>query len=184
MIGKTIREITADIRKCDFRGCTVFGKFQNSKAKLEYTENNLPEEYIERLINYKVPEEAVITTDNVYLDMMEGNLIRGTNGLNKVKQIVDYDLSNIKEKIWNYRKVIRDYKIDISYTGAFIYQYGMESIGKENYYIDLEGRAKEAYLKGEIDYVEAVFNGLDKETKRLLVSLALKDRKRRICKKT
>lgn len=184
MIGKTIREITADIKKCDFRGCIVFGKFQNSKAKLEYTQNNLPEEYIERLINYKVPEEAVITTDNVYLDMMEAKLIRGTNGLNKVKQMVDYNLSDIKERIWNYRTVIRDYNIDISYTGAFIYQYGMESIGKENYYIDLEGRAKEAYLKGDLEFVEYVFNDLDKDTKRLLVSLALKDRKREFCKKT
>lgn len=56
--------------------------------------------------------------------------------------------------------------------------------GKENYYIDLEGRAKEAYLKGDLDYVEYVFNDLDKETKRLLVSLALRDRKRKLCKKT
>lgn len=175
--GKTIREITADIRKCDFRGCTVFGKFQNSKAKLEYTENNLPLEYIERLINYKVPEEAILTTDNVYIDMIEGNLVRGTNGLEKVKQMVDYNLTPLKERIWNYRTVIRDYKIDISYTGVFIYQYGMESIGQENYYIDLEGRAKEAYLKNDMDYVESVYRELDKDTQRQLVSLALKDGK-------
>ena len=69
--GKTIKEITADIRKCDFRGCIVFGKFQNSKAKLEYTDNNLPKEYIERLINFKVPEEAVEYTDKIYLNMLE-----------------------------------------------------------------------------------------------------------------
>ena len=86
--------------------------------------------------------------------------------------------------IWKYRKVIRDCKIDISYTGVFIYQYGMESIGKENYYIDLEKRAKEAYLKGDLDYVESVFKELDKKTKRNLVSLALKNRTRDVCKKT
>ena len=98
MTGKTIKEISADVKKCDFRGCTLFGKFQNSKAKLEYTDSNLPREYIDRLINYKVPEEAVITTDNVYLDMLDGKIIRGTNGLNKVRQMVDYNLSNIKER--------------------------------------------------------------------------------------
>ena len=57
----------------------------------------------------------------------------------------------------------------------------MESIGKENYYIDLETRAREAYLKGDMDFVESVFKELDKETKRNLVSLALRDRKRKIC---
>ena len=56
--------------------------------------------------------------------------------------------------------MIRDFKIDISYTGAFMYEYGMESIGKENYYIDLDRRAKEAYLKGDMDYVESVFKDL------------------------
>lgn len=96
--GKTIKEITADVKKCDFRGCTLFGKFQNSRAKLEYTDENLPKEYIERLINFKVPDEAVLTTDTVYLDMLEGKVVRGTNGLNKVKQMVDYNLSNIKER--------------------------------------------------------------------------------------
>jgi len=57
-----------------------------------------------------------------------------------------------------------------------MYQYGMESIGQENYYIDLDGRAKEAYLKGDMDYIESVFKELTKETKRNIVSLALKDR--------
>ena len=158
MTGKTIRDITADIRKCDFRGCTVFGKFQNTKAKLEYTNNNLPKKYIDRLINYK-----------------------GIKGLDNVKQIVDYNLVPLKEQIWNYRKVIREYNIDISYTGAFIYEYGMESIGRENYYINLEARAKDAYLKGDMDYVSKVYNELDKETKQSIVSLALKDRKRSFC---
>ena len=96
--GTTIKEITADITKCDFRGCTVFGKFQNSKAKLEYTENNLPKEYIDRLINFKVPLNAVITTDNMYLDMLDGKVVRGTIGLENVKQIVDYDLTNLKKR--------------------------------------------------------------------------------------
>lgn len=77
MIGKTIKEITADIKKCDFRGCTVFGKFQNSKAKLEFTEENLPKEYIDRLLKYKVPEEAEITTDIVYLSLLESKPIKG-----------------------------------------------------------------------------------------------------------
>ena len=83
----------------------------------------MPKEYIDRLKNFKVPDDAVITTDNVYLDMLDGRIIRGTNGLDKVKQMVDYDLTNLKEKIWKYRTVIRDYKIDISYTGVFMYQY-------------------------------------------------------------
>lgn len=175
MTGKTIKEISADVRKCDFRGCTIFGKFQNSRAKLEYTDKNLPKDYVDRLIDFRVPDEAVMTTDIVYLDMIEGRVIRGTNGLNKVKQMVDYNLVDLKERIWKYRKVIRDYGIDISYTGAFLYQYGLDSIGKENYYINLEKRAKEAYLKGDMDYVESVFKELDKETKRNLVNLALKD---------
>ena len=96
--GKTIKEISADVTKCDFRGCTLFGKFQNSKAKLEYTDENLPKEYIDRLIEFKVPDEAILTTDNVYLDMMEGKIVRGTNGLEKVKQMIDYDMTNIKER--------------------------------------------------------------------------------------
>ena len=98
MIGKTIREINADIRKCDFRGCTVFGKFQNSKAKLEYTDDNLPKEYRDRLIDYKVPSESVLTTDIVYLNMIEGKFVRGTSGLEKVKQMVDYNLTGLKER--------------------------------------------------------------------------------------
>lgn len=65
-----------------------------------------------------------------------------------------------------------------------MYEYGMESIGQENYYIDLDRRAKEAYLRDDIDYVESVFKELDKETKKNLVSLALKDRERIFCKKT
>ncbi len=65
--GKTIKEITADVTKCDFRGCTVFGKFQNSRARLEHKEENLPQEYIDRLIKFKVPDEAALTTTDVYL---------------------------------------------------------------------------------------------------------------------
>lgn len=175
MTGKTIKEISADIRKCDFRGCTVFGKFQNSRAKLEYNDENLPKEYIQRLGEFKVPSDSVPATDDVYIAMMDGNIIRGMSALDKVKQMVDYSLVNLKEGIWKYRTVIRDYKIDISYTGAFLYQYGLESIGRENYYIDLDGRAREAYLQGDLDFVEAVFKDLDKETKRSIVSLALKD---------
>lgn len=110
--------------------------------------------------------------------------MRGINGIENVKQMVDYNLTNMKERIWKYRTLIHDYNIDISYTGAFIYEFGMESIGRENYYIDLNKRARDEYLKGNIDYVESVFKKLDKETKRKLVSLALKDRKREICKKT
>ncbi len=181
--GRTIREISADVKKCDFRGCLAFGKFQNSRAKLEYTEENLPQEYIDRLVNYKVPDEAVITTDNIYLNMLDGKIVRGTNGIEKVKQMVDYNLVDLNEGIWKYRTVIRDFNIDISYTGVFLYQYGFESIGKENYYINLEKRARDAYLKGDMDFVEKVFKDLDKETKRSLVGLALKDRKRKLCKK-
>lgn len=184
MTGKTIRDITADIKKCDFRGCTVFGKFQNTKAKLEYTKNNLPKKYIDRLIDFKVPDDVTLTTTDVYLAMLEGGFIRTIKGLDNVKQMVDYNLVPLKEKIWNYRKTICEHKIDISYTGAFIYEYGMESIGKENYYINLEARAKEAYLNGDMDYVSKVYNDLNKETKQNIVSLALKDRKRSICKKT
>ena len=107
--------------------------------------------------------------------------MKGIKGLDNVKQMVDYNLVPLKEQIWNYRKVIREYNIDISYTGAFIYEYGMESIGRENYYINLEARAKDAYLKGDMDYVSKVYNELDKETKQSIVSLALKDRKRSFC---
>ena len=181
--GKTIKEISADIRKCDFRGCTVFGKFQNTKAKLEYTDDNLPREYIDRLINYKVPNDAVLTTTDVFIAMQEGGVVKGIQGLEKVKQMVDYNFTSINEKIWKYRKIIRDYQIDISYTGAFIYQYGMESIGRENYYIDLECRAKEAYINGDMDFVESVYKELDKETKSRLVGLALKDGKEMFVKK-
>ena len=139
---------------------------------------------MERIEKFNIPDDAILTTVDVYINMLEGKIIKVINGLDKVKQLVDYDLTELKERIWNYRSVIHDFKIDISYTGAFIYQYGMESIGKENYYIDLEGRSKEAYLEGDMDYVESVFKGLDKETKKSLVSLALKDRKGRFCKKT
>lgn len=183
MDGKTIREISADITKCDFRGCTVFGKFQNTKAKLEYTDNNLPREYIDRLVNYRVPRDALLTTTDVFIAMQEGGVVKGIQGLEKVKQMVDYNFTTINENIWKYRKIIHDYQINIAYTGAFIYQYGMESIGKENYYIDLECRAKEAYLNGDIDYVESVYKELDKETKGRLVSLALKDGKEEFVKK-
>lgn len=58
----------------------------------------MPKEYIDRLIDFKVPEDAVITTDNVYLDMLEKKIIRGTNGLEKVKQMVDYNLTELKER--------------------------------------------------------------------------------------
>ena len=98
MTGKTIKEISADIRKCDFRGCTVFGKFQNSRAELQYTNENLPKEYTDRLINFKVPEEARITTDIVYLNMFEKKIVRGIKGLDKVKQMVDYNLVDLKDR--------------------------------------------------------------------------------------
>lgn len=143
----------------------------------------MPKEYIDRLIEYKVPNDAVLTTDIVYINMLEGRLVRGINGIDKVKQMVDYNLAEIKEGIWKYRTVIRDFGIDISYTGAFMYQYGMESIGEENYYIDLEGRAKEAYFRGDMDFVESVFKDLDKDTKRLLVTTALKDGKEKFAKR-
>ncbi|MCI9365071.1 MAG: hypothetical protein HFJ54_00035 [Clostridia bacterium] len=177
MIGVHIKEITADIKKCDFRGCRVFGKFQNSKAKLEYIDESLPKEYIERIEKYKVPENVKITTDIVYLDMIEKKIVKGTNGLEKVKQMVDFDLTSMRNNIWKYREIIKTNNMDISYTGAFIHEYGFDSIGKENYYIDLEKRAKEAYLSGNLDYVEEVFKELDKETKNKLVTLALRDRK-------
>lgn len=77
MTGKTIKEISADIRKCDFRGCTVFGKFQNSRAKLEFTDENLPREYIQRLADFKVPLDSVPPTDDLYIAMIDGNIIRG-----------------------------------------------------------------------------------------------------------
>ena len=171
-----IKEITADIKKCDFRGCTVFGKFQNSKAKLEYTSENLPKEYIERLEKFVVPENASITTNIVYLDMIERKIVKGTNGLENVKQMVDYDLTSMRNNIWRYRDVIKKNNMDISYTGAFIHEYGLESVGKENYYIDLERRAKDAFLAGNIGYVEEVFKDLDKETRNKLVTLALRNR--------
>jgi len=98
--------------------------------------------------------------------------------------MVDFDLSSMRSNIWKYRDVIKKNNIDISYTGAFIYEYGLESVGKENYYIDLERRAKEAYLAGNLAYVEEVFNDLDKETRNKLVTLALRDRTSKICKET
>ncbi len=174
--GKTIREITADITKCDFRGCKVFGKFQNSNAKLEYFNDNLPEDYMNRLKEFKVPDSVKLTTTDVYNAINDGKLVRGMNGLEKIKQMVDYDMTDINEKIWKYREIIRDYNIDISYTGVFIHRFGLDSVGKENYLINLEKQAKEAYMKGDMDYVEHVFKSLDKNTKKSLVGLALKDR--------
>ena len=53
----------------------------------------------------------------------------------------------------------------------------MESIGRENYYIDFNKRAKDAYINGDINYVESVFKELNKDTKKNIVSLALKDGK-------
>ncbi len=175
--GINIKEISADIQKCDFRGCIAFGKFQNTKAKLIYTDKNLPMDYIERLEKYKIPEKAELTTDYVYMNMLERKPIKGMKGLDKVKQIVDYDLTSMRKDIWKYRETIRANNIDISYTGAFIEEYGFESIGKENSYIDLETRAKDAYKLGDIQYVEEIFDTLDKETKKNLVTLALRDRK-------
>lgn len=175
--GTNIKEISADIQKCDFRGCICFGKFQNTKAKLIYTDKNLPKDYIERLEKYKVPENIELTTDYVYINMLERKPIKGMKDLDKVKQIVDYDLTSMGRDIWKYRESIKANNIDISYTGAFIEEYGFESIGKENEYIDLETRAKKAYQSGNIKYVEEVFDDLDKETKKNLVILALKDRK-------
>lgn len=181
--GVNIKEISADIQKCDFRGCTVFGKFQNSKAKLIFTEENLPKEYIYRLAKYKIPEDVEITTDYVYLGMLDGKFIKGINGIEKVKQMVDFDLTEIRKNIWKYREIIKENNINISYTGAFIYEYGFKSIGKENYYIDLETRAKEAYKQGNLEYVEEVFEDLDKDAKKNLVTLALRDGEMKFVKK-
>ncbi len=173
--GINIREIIADVKKCDFRGCTVFGKFQNSKAKLEYTNENLPEEYIKRLKEYEVPYEARITTDIVYLDMLERKIVKGTNGLENVKQMVDFDLTSMNKDIWKYRDVIKNNNININYTGAFIWEYGYDSIGKENYYIDIDTRARDEYKKRNFDYIEMVYDDLSKESKKRLLSLALRD---------
>lgn len=175
--GVNIKEISADIQKSDFRGCICFGKFQNTKAKLLYKEKNLPKDYIERLEKYKVPEDVELTTDYMYLNMLERKAIKGMKELDKVKQIVDYDLTTMKKDIWKYRESIKENNIDISFTGAFIEEYGFESLGKENKYIDLETRAKEAYKLGNIEYVEKVFDFLNKETRKNLVTLALRDRK-------
>lgn len=116
--------------------------------------------------------------------MIERKIVKGTNGLENVKQMVDYDLTSIRNNIWRYRDVIKKNNMDISYTGAFIHEYGLESVGKENYYIDLERRAKDAFLAGNIGYVEEVFKDLDKETRNKLVTLALRNRTKWICKKT
>ncbi len=181
--GVNVKEISADIKKCDFRGCKVFGKFQNTKAKLVYTEKNLPKEYIERLEKYVVPKEVELTTDYMYIDMLEGKNVKGMRGLEKVKQIVDFDLTVLKKDIWKYRDVIKGNNIDISYTGAFITEYGFDSIGKENYYIDLETRAKDAYKADNMEYVEEVFSSLDKDTRKNLTTLALRDGKMDFVKK-
>ena len=181
--GINIRKIIADIKKCDFRGCKIFGKFQNSKAELEYTDKNLPEEYIKRLKEYEVPYEARITTDIVYLDMIERKIVKGTNGLEKVKQLVDFDLTSMNKDIWKYREVIKNNDININYTGAFIWEYGYESIGKENYYIDLDIRARDAYKDGNFDFIEMVYSDLDKETKKMLLTLALRDGKMKFVKR-
>ena len=175
--GVNIKEISADIQKSDFRGCICFGKFQNTKAKLLYKDKSLPKDYIERLEKYKIPEDAVLTTDYAYINMLERKPIKGMKNLDKVKQIVVYDLTSMRKDIWKYRESIKENNIDISYTGAFIEEYGFESIGKENEYIDLETRAKKAYKLGNIEYVEKVFDILDKETKKNLVTLALREKK-------
>ena len=175
--GKNIKEIVADVTKCDFRGCKVFGKFQNSKARLQYKKTNLPKEYIDRLEKYKIPEEDANATDLIYLYMLEKKNIRGVNGLEKVKQLVDFDLSSLKENIWKYSGIITRNKIDISYSGAFISEQGLSSIGRENFYIDPEVRAKEAYKNGDYDYIEKMLNELDKETRNKIVTLAMRDGK-------
>lgn len=172
--GENIKEIVADVKKCDFRGCKVFGKFQNSKAKLEYGEENLPEEYIERLKKFEVLEDLEFRTDIVYINMIERKTINSIKELDKVKQMVDYDLSDMKKDIWRYRQTITKNNIDISFTGAFISEYGLESIGMENYLIDLDTCARKAYKAGDINYVEEVFKDLKEDTRRKLVTLALR----------
>ena len=182
--GENIKEISADITKCDFRGCIIFGKFQNSKAKLEYKEENLPRKYIDRLMNYKVPESVEVVTDIVYINMIEGRNLKGLKEVDKVKQIVDFDLTSVKKNIWKYKDVIVKNEINISYTGAFISQYGLKSIGMENYYIDSETHAKDAYGEGNMAYIEEVYDDLSKDTKKKILALALRDRKNRFYKET
>ncbi len=181
--GIDINEISADIQKCNFIGCNIFGKFQNTKARLIYKGNTLPEEYIKRIKEYKVPEESEFATDCMYIDMIERKSAKILKDVEKVKQMVDYDLSTIGKDIWKYKKVIRENDIDISYTGAFIKEIGFKSIGRENYYINLEIRAKDAYKEENFDYIEKVYSDLTKSAKRNLITLALRDRKMKYIEK-
>lgn len=63
--------MSADIRKCDFRGCKVFGKYQNSKSKLQFDENTIPQDYIKRLEEFRVRDNVRLTSDIIYVDMQD-----------------------------------------------------------------------------------------------------------------
>ena len=168
-------ERKANIKNCDFRGCNVFGKFQNDNEYIEYESKNLPEDYMGRVKQNICPDVLKGFAKNLYLDMLQGKPVKKVKEVKKLRQIVDYDLTSLKENIWKYRDLVKETKLNISYTGAFVYEYGLDSIGKENYYIDLEARAIDSYKQGNIEFVEKFFDDIDKETRNRIISLALSD---------
>lgn len=169
------KEIKANIKNCDFRGCNVFGKFQKENYYIEYENKNLPEEYMTRIKQNNYPDSLKDLASSFYLEMLEGRIPKKVKDIKKLRQIVDFDLTSLKENIWKYRQLIKETNLNISYTGAFIYEYGLESVGKENYYIDLEARALDSYKKGDIEFAEKLFDDIDKETRNRIISLALND---------
>lgn len=169
------KEKKANIINCDFRGCNVFGKFQADNEYVEYESRNLPEEYMSRIKQYNYPDDLNNFAKNLYSDMLQGKNIKKVKEVKKLRQIVDFDLTSLKSNIWKYRDLVKETKLNISYTGAFIDEYGLESVGKENYYIDLEARAIDSYKNGNIEYAEKLFNDIDKETRNRIISLALSD---------
>ena len=169
------KERKANIKNCDFRGCKVFGKFQNDNYYIEYESKNLPEEYMSRIKQNNYPDALKNLASSLYLEMLEGRTPKKVKDIKKLRQIVDFDLTSLKKNIWKYRNLIKETKLNISYTGAFIFEYGLESVGKENYYIDLEARALDSYKKGDIEFAEKLFDDIDKETRNRIISLALND---------
>ena len=107
------KERKANIKNCDFRGCKVFGKFQNDNYYIEYESKNLPEEYMSRIKQNNYPDALKNLASSLYLEMLEGRTPKKVKDIKKLRQIVDFDLTSLKKNIWKYRNLIKETKLNI-----------------------------------------------------------------------